>query len=237
MKLKILFDKKTDNKNLYTGWGVSFLIDNKILFDTGENGRWLIENMETMGVDAGEIEAAVISHDHWDHTGGLWEVLAKNKGLIVYACPHFGSEFKEKVKKYKAELREADKPREIVGGVFIGGEITGSYHGLDLAEQALLLRTQNGVTVITGCAHPGIINILERAKEVFPDDPIFLVCGGFHLMEADKRTIETVVERFKEIKVRKAAPTHCSGELAEDIFKKSYGDNFIEIKVGKVLDV
>ena len=46
MKIKILFDKDTKNKRLYTGWGVSFLIDEKILFDTGENGQWLMENME-----------------------------------------------------------------------------------------------------------------------------------------------------------------------------------------------
>ena len=51
MKIKVIFDKEALDKNLRTGWGVSFLIDDKILFDTGENGQWLIDNMQNLNID------------------------------------------------------------------------------------------------------------------------------------------------------------------------------------------
>ena len=68
MKVNIIFDKYTKEKSLRTGWGVSFLVDEKILFDTGENGSWLMANMESLNLEIDKIEAVVISHDHWDHT-------------------------------------------------------------------------------------------------------------------------------------------------------------------------
>jgi 7,8-dihydropterin-6-yl-methyl-4-(beta-D-ribofuranosyl)aminobenzene 5'-phosphate synthase len=237
MQIKILFDKITEDKSLHTGWGVSFLINDRILFDTGENGQWLLENMQTLGVEVGKIEAIVISHDHWDHTGGLWEILAKAKGLKVYPCPYFSKEFKEKVKNFTGELIEADNFMEISKDIFITGEIDGAYNGRYMPEQALVVRTKNGLTVITGCAHPGIIKILERVKEKFPNDAIYSVFGGFHLKEDDKRAVEIAAEKFKEMKIKKAGPTHCSGEAAEEIFKEQYGDNFIKILVGQTLEI
>jgi len=79
MEVKTLFNNETINKDLRRGWGLSFLIDQKILFDTGENGFWLLENMRNLNVDIERIKTVVISHDHWDHTGGLWEVLKNRK--------------------------------------------------------------------------------------------------------------------------------------------------------------
>ncbi len=237
MQVKILFDKIALNKDLKTGWGVSFLVGESIIFDTGEKGDWLIENMKTLGVNIDKINSVVISHDHWDHTGGLWDVLAKNKGLKVYTCPHFSKEFKEKVKDLGGKLIEADNVMEISQDIFITGEIAGAYNDKYMPEQALVVRTKNGLTVITGCAHPGIIKILERVKEKFPNDVLYCVFGGFHLKNDDKRAIEIVVERFKEMKIKKVGPTHCSGDTAEAIFKEQYGDNFIQILTGQTLEI
>ncbi len=96
MDIEILFDKRTQYKNLKIGWGISFLVNKKILFDTGENGKWLIRNIEELQIDINKIEAIVISHNHYDHSGGLWEILRIKKGINVYSCPNFGSEFNEK---------------------------------------------------------------------------------------------------------------------------------------------
>jgi len=238
VKVKILFDKSAKDKNLHVGWGVSFLIDDQILFDTGEKGPWLLENMQTLGVDIGKIEAVVISHDHWDHTGGLWDVLKKNKGLIVYACPHFKSEFKEKVKKLQGKIIEADRLKEISENIFITGEIPGAYHSKYMPEQALVLKTKNGLSIITGCAHPGILKIIEKIKAKFPAEPIYFVMGGFHLMEADRRAVEIRVDNFKKMGIAKVGPTHCTGSEAAEIFKKYYkGANFIDIQVGQEIGV
>ena len=237
MRIKILFDKNAPDKKLHAGWGVSFLIGDKIVFDTGEKGPWLMENMTNLGVDIAGIESVVISHDHWDHTGGLWALLEKRRGLTTYACPHFSGEFKEKVQKSPGTLIEADKLKEISGNIFITGEIPGVYHGKHMPEQALAVRTENGISVITGCAHPGISKMVAQVKAAFSNEPIYLVSGGFHLMESDQRAIETVVGDFKKMGVKKVGPTHCSGPKAEEFFEQEYGDNFTHIIVGETSEI
>jgi len=237
MKIRVLFDKDTKNKNLHIGWGVSFLVNDKILFDTGEKGKWLLENMSSLGVDIDKIKAIVISHDHWDHWGGLWDLLQSKKGMPVYICPNFSREFKDKANKLGASLIEVERLTQILPDIFSTGEIAGAYHGKYMPEQAIVLKTGNGLTVITGCAHPGILKMVKKAKAKFPAERIYLVLGGFHLMESDKRAIEIVAENFKKMGIIKAGPTHCSGKEAEEIFENKYGDNFISVKAGQILNI
>jgi len=237
MRIKVIFNKGALDADLHTGWGVSFLIDGKILFDTGEKGEWLLKNIRASGIALKEIEAVVISHDHWDHTGGLWDLLKERKGLTVYSCRNVSKEFKDKVKETQAELIEAEKVTEIAQNIFVTGEIPGAYHGKYMPEQALALKTKNGLTVVTGCAHPGILKMVEKVRTKFPAEPIYFVLGGLHLMESDERAIEIVAENFKEMGITKAGPTHCSGEAAEHIFKKYYGGNFVPVKAGQDIEV
>ncbi|MFA5356311.1 MAG: MBL fold metallo-hydrolase [Candidatus Omnitrophota bacterium] len=236
MKIKILFDKVSLDQKLRTGWGVSFLIDDKILFDTGEKGEWLLENMRLLGIDINKIEAVVISHDHWDHWGGLWDLLQHKKGMRVYICPNFGRVFKDKTKESGAGLIEAERLTQIAPGIFSTGEIAGAYHGKYMAEQAVVLKTVNGLTIITGCAHPGILKIVEKVKAKFSNEPVYLVLGGFHLMESDKRAIEIIAESFKKMGIMKVGPTHCSGEAAEEIFRKYYKGDFVPVKTGQEIE-
>lgn len=237
MRIKVLFDKTALDKDIHTGWGLSFLIGERILFDTGEKGEWLLGNMRTLGVAIDKIEAVIISHDHWDHWGGLWEMLKEKKGLKVYACLGSGKEFKDKVKELHGELIEAERTTEITRDIYITGEIPGAYHGKYMPEQAAVLKTKNGLSVITGCAHPGILKMVEKIKTKFPSDPVYLVLGGFHLMESDKRAIEIAAENFQKMGIIKAGPTHCSGDTAEEIFKKHYEGNFVAIKTGDDIEV
>jgi len=237
MKIKVLFDKAALDKNLRTGWGVSFLLDEKILFDTREKGEWLLQNMRSLGVDINKIGAVVISHDHWDHWGGLWDVLKERKGLKVYSCPGFSKEFKDKVNVLKGELIEVQKVAEIAPDIYITGEIPGAFRERYMPEQAIVLKTKNGLTIITGCAHPGILKMIEKVKAKFPVEPVYFVLGGFHLMESDKRAIEIAAENFKKLNIIKAGPTHCSGEAAEDIFQEHYAENFVSIKAGQEIEV
>jgi len=237
MKVKIIFNNDTKNENLHTGWGGSFLVDGKILFDTGENGAYLTENMDNLGVNLDEISAVVISHDHWDHTGGLWQLLKNKEGLRVYACPNMSDEFKNKVKTLKGVLEEVNGISEISKNIFLTGEIAGEYKGEYLAEQALIAKSDKGVSIITGCAHPGIIKMVDEVKNNFPQNDIYAVLGGFHLLHHSKELIEGIVEEFKLKGVKKAGPTHCSGHAAEEIFKVKYNGDFLTARTGSEIEI
>ncbi|MGA1875140.1 MAG: MBL fold metallo-hydrolase [bacterium] len=237
MEVKVLFDKESIEKEFKTGWGASFLIDDRVLFDTGEHGDWLSFNMQRLKVDVDRIVAVVISHHHWDHTGGLWELLNRKQGLKVYGCPHFDADFKGNVKRFKGELIEVESVTEITENIFTSGEIEGRFKGGYISEQALVVKTGRGITVITGCSHPGIVKIIQRVQENFPREEMSLVFGGFHLMDKQKREIEIIADKLQEMGVQKVGPTHCSGYEAQLILKEKYKHGYIPIKVGKTLRI
>ena len=163
--------------------------------------------------------------------------MKERPGLKVYACPNFSKDFREKVKAHQGFLIEVGSFFEISKNILVTGEIPGEYDGKYMPEQALILKTEKGVTVITGCAHPGIKKIVDKVKEKFPEEQLYLVFGGFHLMDKDKKTIESIVGRFKEMKVKKVGPTHCSGKEAEILFKTTYKNNFLNIAAGQTIEV
>ena len=237
MEIKILFNSAGINEHLSIGWGVSFLIGKSVLFDAGEKGGLLLNNFDQLKVDLSLIEDIIISHDHWDHTGGLWEVLKQKQNVNVYACPGFTDEFKGKVEVSNGCLVENNDFMEISKNVYVTGEIQGEYKGKNISEQAVVIITDKGLTVITGCAHPGILKILDLVQKKFPGKPFHAVFGGFHLMKKHPRSISSIVEAFKELGVEKAGPTHCSGTEAENIFGKEYGDNFLSTKIGETFDI
>jgi 7,8-dihydropterin-6-yl-methyl-4-(beta-D-ribofuranosyl)aminobenzene 5'-phosphate synthase len=237
MEIKIVFDNNNLNENFIPGWGFSCLVDKTVLFDTGEKSEYLFENMGNLDIDISKIEAVIISHDHWDHTGGLWGLLKKKKGVDVYGCPNFSEKLKKKITFLGGNLISTEQLTEIKDGIFTTGEIAGKYKGSYIAEQALLIKRKEGIIIITGCSHPGIIAIIKEIKNDFPEEKISLVFGGFHLMDKDNREVEFIVEKIKELGVEQIGPTHCSGYEAQMIFKKAYKENFIEIAAGKTFEV
>ena len=237
MQVKILFNDTALSEKFLVGWGFSCMIGDRILFDAGENEKSLFENMKNMSIDISKIEKVVISHDHYDHTGGLWELLKRKKSLEVYACSHFSESFKEKVNSLGGTLIEKNMFFEISKDIFVTGEIAGVYKGQRMAEQALVLRTNAGITLITGCAHPGIIKMAENVKKEFPEDKFYLVLGGFHLKDGTEADTGTVARNFRQLGIKKLAPTHCTGESAIEVFRKKYGKDFIEAKVGQTINI
>ncbi len=237
MKIKILFENKRISNAFFLGWGVSYLIEDRILFDTGEEWDSLLNNMNVMDVAMNDIKKVVISHEHFDHTGGLWEILRKNHGLDLYICQGFDRRFKDKAKLYGCNIVEiGDSFTRITDNIYTTGQIETAL-GFDyIVEQSLVLDTDKGLTIVTGCAHPGIINIVKRVKENMKKD-IYLVMGGFHLLDEPVKKIEGVINELKTLGVRYVGPSHCTGEDAERIFKESYMGNFIDIKAGKTIEV
>lgn len=106
--------------------------------------------------------------------------------------------------------------------------------GIFLYEQSLILQTEKGLVIITGCAHPGITKILEAAQKRL-QAPLYLVLGGFHLFRKNCHSIEDVVRQFQSLGVTRVAPCHCSGEKAIKKFQEAYQHDFYTIGTGSIL--
>lgn len=231
--MTIVYDNNAYDPRLRTAWGFACLVergDLTLLFDTGGDAVTLLSNMETLELDLAEIDVVVLSHIHGDHVGGLGGILVINKGTTVYLPRSFPSRFKEQVKSY-AHVVEVHEPMEIAEDIYTTGEM-----GAGIIEQSLVVVTDPGLVVITGCAHPGIVNIAAKAKGITGEE-VHLVMGGFHLGGASQATIEGIAEDFRKLGVQKVAPCHCSGDRAREMFAAEYGEDFIEAGVGKVLEI
>jgi len=216
---------------LETAWGFACLItgaEKTILFDTGP-GHSLLNNMERLAIEPNSIDTVVLSHTHPDHSGGLGSFLEKKPNVTVYLPKYFSKEFKDSVKEYGAKVIEVEQPLKICENVYSAGQL-----GIFRKEQALIIRTDKGLVVIAGCAHPGIVKITNTAKNLLKED-VFFVMGGFHLEWATKAKLEKVISALKELGVRYAGPCHCSGEKARTLFEEHFGKNYVNIGVGKVI--
>ena len=224
-----VYDNYQVNPELKTDWGFATIIKTPkdlILFDSGGNSEILLFNMKKLGIDPKSINKVVISHIHGDHLGGLEGFLKENSKVKVYIPLSFPDSTREMIKSYGAEVIDVSNFQKISDFVFTTGEFYGPQK-----EQSLILNLKKGIIVITGCAHPGISNIVKKAKELMKKDEVYLVLGGFHYPP-----ISTVKE-FRKLKVKKVAPSHCTGNLVREAFKKEYKEDFIEYGAGKVIEI
>jgi 7,8-dihydropterin-6-yl-methyl-4-(beta-D-ribofuranosyl)aminobenzene 5'-phosphate synthase len=237
MKIQILFENAQAPAPLKSGWGFSCLIDGHTLFDTGSSGSRLIKNMEHLRVDFGAIKRVLISHNHWDHQGGLNAVLKKVKGADVWlGRKGFDARWERKIIKTGNRVLRPEAFTEVASFIYSTGEIDAVYKFHQMPEQSLVLRTDRGLTVITGCAHPGIVKILDSVYAHFRQR-IYLVLGGFHLFGKRRSTLEGILEDFRRLGVEKVAPCHCTGETAQNLFQEAYTSNRIKLKIGDAISV
>ena len=224
-----VYDNYLWTEGLTTDWGFGALIwidGTTILFDTGGKGSILLDNIDKLGLKPQGVDAVALSHYHGDHTGGLFPFLEKWGAKKLYIPRSFPSAFKEKTGKY-GELVEVGDSAQICDRVYTTGEL-----GTAIIEQALIIETSKGIILITGCAHPGIVDIIKRAKELTRQE-VYLVLGGFHLGGKSDQELDDIISAFRSLGVKKVSPTHCTGEQAIEKFSQAYGENFIRNGVGK----
>lgn len=157
-------------------------------------------------------------------------MLATGVRPTVYVPESFSASFKRQIQAITT-LQEVSGPQEILPGVYTTGQM-----GSGIVEQALVVETPQGLVVITGCAHPGVAEMVRRAGQI-SENGVYLVLGGFHLGGASRNHIAGIIAAFRELGVQKVASCHCTGDQALNVFAAEYGDDFIQNGAGKIVEI
>lgn len=225
--MKILFDNYSRDNSLIPFWGFSlFIKKHNLLLDTGSNGRVLLSNIHKMNLDVSSIKHLFVSHDHWDHIGGVDSILELNSEITLYVpaslSKHLIKDLKTLTKKV---IVCGPKPTLLFDNIYSTGIL-----GDEMPEQAIIIN-DDYPKVITGCAHFGIENIVEVSSKII-DKKIKMAIGGFHLFNKNKSEILSTVTKLKACGVESVLPTHCTGTIGYEIFKQKFGTNCLEGGVG-----
>ncbi|MBN1423119.1 MBL fold metallo-hydrolase [Candidatus Fermentibacteria bacterium] len=233
-EMTVLYDNYVSTPGTTADWGFSCLIEGMertILFDTGADGDLLLRNAQALKKDLSKVDLVVLSHNHRDHTGGLRRVLGVNHDMSVYFGHSYPGSFAKGIAAAGATPIPVDTSIALCRNVYSTGEIRGTVN-----EQALVLDTDQGLVVITGCSHPGIVSMLRAAQAVM-HKPIHMVYGGFHLRSHSEAQVKEIIREFRELGVEKVGPTHCTGDQAIALFKQEFGSDFLRMGVGRVVAV
>ena len=211
MKVTIIYDNTSRDRRLGADWGFACLVEacgRKILFDTGANGNILFNNMKYLDIVPADITDIFISHDHWDHTGGLEAISGLNKS--TWFLPE-----SFQPTRGVPEVRIGKTPREIHDNVWSTGTLA------DI-EHALIIKQDDQVTIVTGCAHPGLENILAAAGTIGRATALI---GGFHGFDKFE-----VLDGLDMV-----CPTHCTRYI--DRIRQGYPEIYAAGGAGSVFDL
>jgi 7,8-dihydropterin-6-yl-methyl-4-(beta-D-ribofuranosyl)aminobenzene 5'-phosphate synthase len=229
VELVVLYDNEAQSAGTAGDWGFACLVrgdEHTVLFDTGREAEVLRQNAEALGIELSGIDAVVLSHTHGDHTGGLATVLSENPGIPVYVPRDAPDALQRAIEKGGGAVVHALAPTPIAPGITTTGSM-----GSQIREQALLVGTAQGVVVVTGCAHPGVVEMVRRGGQLSGRD-VHTVAGGFHLRGHSLSELREIVQALQQLGVDRVAPCHCTGEEAEALLKRAYKAQFVEVGAG-----
>jgi 7,8-dihydropterin-6-yl-methyl-4-(beta-D-ribofuranosyl)aminobenzene 5'-phosphate synthase len=232
--IKVIYDNYIKADGMKADWGYAIVIeglDKYILFDTGAKPDVFESNFRKMGLDAGKIDFMVLSHEHGDHTGGIPVFVKMKKNIPVIIPYSFSESFKKKMADSGLEPLLVKEPVKICKNLYSSGQFPGP-----IPEQSLVLNTKEGLVVMTGCSHPGIVEMLKEIKSKFNKN-IYMVFGGFHLLEKSDAEMKAIIENMKALGVVKCGATHCTGEKQTEMIKEAFKTNFIELGAGNTLTI
>lgn len=265
MRIITLIENAVYSGGLQAEHGLSIYIEtdeHKILFDTGQTGIF-IQNAKKLDISIESIDSLILSHGHYDHTGGLYPFLEKNSIANIYSkrnifIPKYygttrfiGTPFiKEQLKN---RLIYIDSLTEISRQIFIMPEIK-IYNSTDTNFRDLNRKANNGfipdefedelflairqnetINIITACSHRGITNICETATEHFKL-PVGLILGGFHMKECPVEQYVQITDYFRNLQPESIGACHCTGiEKFADLQRKCDANLFYNFTGNEII--
>jgi len=265
----ILVDNKAEVPEVETEHGLAMWItlgEKHFLFDTGM-GIALPQNTATLGVDLSRTDAVVLSHGHFDHTGGLPHVFAQGASPTIYMHPdavrmRYGCletpphrpigmrpEIAEALSAGRRPIVHTTEPTQIAEHIWVTGSIprrtayedTGGpffvdeqCHVKDLItdDQALWIETAEGIVVLLGCAHAGVVNTLDYIAEITGKTQFPALIGGMHLLNASAERLGATMDALEQYQIQMIAPCHCTGETPLSLLTARFPQQYIQTGAG-----
>ncbi|MBW2137663.1 MAG: MBL fold metallo-hydrolase [Deltaproteobacteria bacterium] len=275
IRITTLSENTAERGDFLGEWGLSILVETDevtVLLDTGKTIS-AAHNADSLGVDLNKIDKVVLSHGHYDHTGGLRELLRRmGKKVEVIAHPdvwqqkyarregepdrYIGIPFQRiELESMGASFRISSQPVQIAKGVMTTGEIpmVTEFEHIDKAlfvkegsvwrpdkltdDQALIVKTEQGLAVLLGCAHRGMINTLYHARHVAGQEKIYAVIGGSHLVGASEERLWQTIAALRKLGVERLGLCHCTDLPAASVLAQEFGERFFFNKAGTVVEL
>jgi 7,8-dihydropterin-6-yl-methyl-4-(beta-D-ribofuranosyl)aminobenzene 5'-phosphate synthase len=271
LEVKIVIENMVYKQGYFSEHGLSILINEagkKILFDTGQSKN-VINNLEQLGENVEDIDYIVLSHGHYDHTGGLKYVLEKNnkakvilkKEALEYkvststgVARDISFPIRETYMDYENEFIFIEGEYKITDNIKIVGQIEKNFEFEDdekrlfiqkeelvkdpfLDELFMTIVKDKKINLFTGCAHSGILNILQTAAKRNDNADFGIILGGTHLKgKSDIRIINTLKE-LEKYKFDKLYVCHCTG-IEEYVYLKSkFGERSEYAHTAKIIKI
>ena len=264
MKIVTLMEDTCGHSECCFEHGLSVYIEtknHKILMDTGATNAF-IHNAAKLGVDLGKVDTVILSHGHYDHAGGLLAFCEINKHAQIYMQQTATGDYYhgERYIGIDKEIQNLPQVHFLQGDYEIDEELSlftniagrrffpqsnlllservngNNVQDAFLHEQCLVVHTPESTVLLSGCAHNGILNILDRYQELYHSIPDSVV-SGFHMMKKtdytpeETRTIRETAMELKKMKTR-FYTGHCTGQKALDLMKPIMGEQLKEIHSG-----
>ncbi len=236
IRVRIIIDSRQGRRSdLHSVHGLSLFIeayDRYILFDLGPADKYLIENSERLGIPLDLLDTAVISHSHSSHAGAL--------GGLGWASPYLDTYIPYDTMQHLGVIAKKNglRPIEVLDWkelwpyIYITPPIYGPPW-----EHFLIIRTNKGLLVFSGCTHPGIDKVVSTLKEKFPEQTkLYGWIGGFHLSNAPRSVVAETVDKLEALGLELVVPLHCSGRAMSELLS-STSIRVIEAGVGDTVDI
>jgi len=232
--------------------GQSLLVEinsDKYIVDFSEIYEGLKYNLNSLGIDTKTLKAAILTHNHLDHSGALFRLVDSFTSQKLYLPPDMESmedgkynpqyrlynekqfsreEAIKKLLSYSSTVI-VNEAMELAPNFYTTGPLSAA-----VQEQSLVVNVLGkGLVIIVGCSHPTLPVIIKKAREVTGEEKVYGLVGGFHYKDSNTEQINQAVGFIQDLNLEFIVPSHCTGFRAIQALENKMGEKVMISSTGQ----